>query len=106
MRKRQKLYFNVSNLLNYKSTEISASIFEMNTKLYHRDNPKDFDIGMNLDGLISKYQIRIPIKSSTDEIINKYQTKEYKISFPSELIYKTDVYIIDCIFNGFQTSVY
>ena len=59
-------------------------------------------ISMDLDGLTSKYQVKIPIKSPSDEITKKYQTKKYKLSFPSELLYKRDVYIIDCILMDFK----
>ena len=78
-------------------------IFKMNTKSYYRDKLKEFDITMNLDGLTSKYKLKIPIKSHDNIILNKYQIKQYKTSFPSELLHKRGIYIIDCIFNGYQT---
>ena len=98
------LYLKIKDLFNDNSKEIIVFWeFQMSTKsYYYTDKFKEFDITMNLNGLISKYQITIPVKSTANEIINKYQTNGYKILLPSESLYKRGVYIVDYIFNGLQ----
>ena len=39
---------------------------------YYRDKLKEFDITMNLDGLVSKYKYSIPIAAKGEQL-NKYQ---------------------------------
>eukprot|EP01084_Bolivina_argentea_P128004 226334_1 len=75
----------------------------MNTLSYYRDKLKEFDIAMNLDGLISKY--KYSISNNNNKQINKYEIKEYLVTFPQELLHKRGVYIVDCILNGYQTRV-
>ena len=96
------LHLNVKNLFEDGGQHILVQMFEMNTVSYYRDKLKQFDVRMNLDGLTSKYKLKIPIKSDENEMLNKYQIKQYKILFPQELLHKRGVYIIDCIFNGYQ----
>eukprot|EP01084_Bolivina_argentea_P216417 367673_1 len=94
------LYLNVKNLFN-DSKDILISIFEMNTLSYYRNQLKEFDVTINLDGLHSKYSYSIPTTTDQQQV-NKYQIKQYVIKFPVELLHKRGVYIIDCILNGIQ----
>ena len=89
-----EFHLNVKNLFDGNDEDILVQIFEMNTMSYYRDKLQEFDITeINLDGLTSKYTLKIPVKSNDkyNEMLNKYQIKKYIISFPSELLHKRGV---------------
>eukprot|EP01083_Nonionella_stella_P096023 269721_1 len=99
------LALNVKNLFKDGSKEILVQIFEMNTLSYYRDKRTEFDITMNLDGLNSKYLHTIPIVGDDEPYVylTPFEIRTYTVSFPKELLHKRGVYIIDCIFSGYQT---